>query len=97
MKFLKLAMCLLFILSVANLGFSCYMYKELKKTPVIDIDLPQINAFRGESAQRDAFLFQANLMTHHRLGIHVPGSQNMCPMCNTELDQGTEALKITGN
>ena len=97
MKFLKFSMCLLFILSASSFGFSYYMYTELKKTPVIDIDLPQINALRSESAQREAFIFQASLMTHHKLGIHKPGSQSMCPTCNSTLNQDEEALKITEN
>ena len=32
---------------------------------------------------RDSQMMQAILMTHHQLGIHQPGSQQMCPMCGT--------------
>jgi len=83
MKFFKCAAYVLFSLSIANLAFSSYMYRELKGDPqVIVMPDPAIRTFMDESRTRDTQIFQASLMTHHRLGIHEPGKQPICPICD---------------
>ena len=68
MKFLKCAVYVLFTLSIANLAFNSYMYKELKGDPqVIVMPDPAIRTFMDESRTRDTQIFQASLMTHNRL------------------------------
>ena len=43
---------------------------------------------------RDTQIMQAILMTHHQLGIHKPGSQPMCPMCE---DSETKTITVESN
>ena len=43
---------------------------------------------------RDSQIMQAILMTHHQLGIHKPGSQPMCPMCQ---DSEIKTITIENN
>ena len=82
MKFFKCAVYVLFGLSIANLAFSSYMYRQLKGDPqVIVMPDPAIRTFMDESRTRDTQIFQGILMTHHRLGIHEPGKQPLCPIC----------------
>jgi hypothetical protein len=44
---------------------------------------------------RDTQIMQGILMTHHKLGIHPPGKQAMCPMC--EPQEGDDLNTIMAN
>ena len=82
MKFFKCAAYVLFALSVCNLGFSAYMFKELKEPNVIVAPNPEAKMMYEYSTMRDTQLLQAILMIHHDRGIHEPGKQKMCPLCD---------------
>ena len=85
MKFYKNAVYVLFSLSLLNLAGSFYMFKHImNKEPSIEVKIPLEKDLRElplHAKLRDSQIMQAILMTHHQLGIHKPGSQPMCPMC----------------
>ena len=82
MNFFKCAVYVLFSLSIANLAFNSYMYRQLKGDPdVVVIPDPAIATFMNESRVRETQIFQGILMTHHRIGLHEPGKQPLCPIC----------------
>ena len=81
MKFFKCAAYVLFFLSIGNLAFNLYMFRELKKPNVITVPNPETKMMYEYSTIRDSQLMQSILMIHHDLGIHKPGSQEMCPIC----------------
>ena len=67
---------------------SGYIYKKLlevekkrisgKCFDVISKDLKDLPL---HSRLRESQIIQAILMTHHHIGVHEPGSQPMCPLC----------------
>ena len=75
---------------------SAYIYKklvEVEKRNPIQVSIPisaELQQLPIHAKLRDTQIMQAILMTHHQLGIHKPGSQPMCPMC-----QGSEMKTIT--
>ena len=94
MKFYKNAVYVLFSLSLLNLAGSFYMFKHImNKDPAIQVEIPigkDLMELPLHARLRDSQMMQAILMTHHQLGIHKPGSQPMCPMC-----QDSEIKTIT--
>tara|TARA_R100000995_G_scaffold43532_1_gene20329 strand:+ start:278 stop:574 length:297 start_codon:yes stop_codon:yes gene_type:complete len=94
MKFYKNAVYVLFSLSLLNLAGSFYMYRHImNRSNIIEVKIPIEEDLRElplHARLRDSQIMQAILMTHHQLGIHKPGSQPMCPMC-----QGSEIKTIT--
>ena len=78
---LKCAAYMLFVLGICNLTFSCYMFTELKNPNVIVVPDPEIKVIKKHSMFRDTQLFLAILAIHHKVGIHTPGKQPMCPIC----------------
>ena len=42
---------------------------------------PALQTLIQESRARDTHILKAVLLTHHRLGIHPPTQQDMCPAC----------------
>ena len=92
MKFFKIAVYVLFALSFANLAGSLYMYNGImNKTYDIRVDLPRgVMQMPEDCKMRDSQIFQAILMTHHRIGIHSPGDTEFCPMCQS-------TTKVVGN
>lgn len=75
---------------------SAYIYKklvEVEKRKPIQVSIPisaELQQLPIHAKLRDSQIMQAILMTHHQLGIHKPGSQPMCPMC-----QDSEMKTIT--
>ena len=94
MKFFKNAVYVLFSLSLLNLAGSFYMYRHImSKSNVVEVKIPVLKDLEElpfHSRVRDTQILKAILMTHHQLGIHKPGSQPMCPMC-----QDSEIKTIT--
>ena len=70
------------------------MYRHIiNKSNVIEVKIPMSEDLKDlplHTRLRDSQIMQAILMTHHQLGIHKPGSQPMCPMC-----QDSEIKTIT--
>ena len=85
---------MLFSLSLLNLAGSFYMYRHImSKSNIIEVKIPMSEDLKDmplHTRLRDSQIMQAILMTHHQLGIHKPGSQPMCPMC-----QDSEIKTIT--
>ena len=94
MKFFKNAVYVLFSLSLLNLAGSFYMYRHImSKSNIIEVKIPISEDLKDlplHTRLRDSQIMQAILMTHHQIGIHKPGSQPMCPMC-----QDSESKTIT--
>ena len=81
MKFFKCAAYVLFFLGISNLAFNCYMFRELKEPNIIVAPNPEIKAINEMGTIRDTQIMQGILMIHHQVGIHPPGKQKMCPLC----------------
>ncbi len=87
MLFFKNAVYILATLCFFNMLQSAYVYKklvEIEKRKPIQISVPistDLQELPIQAKLRDTQIMQAILMTHHQLGIHNPGSQPMCPMC----------------
>ncbi len=85
MKFFKNSVYVLFFLSLINLSATVYLYNEIIKKETsfsVDIVVPEdLKELPLHSRLRDSQIMQAILMSHHQLGIHEPGTQPMCPMC----------------
>ena len=94
MKFFKNAVYVLFSLSLLNLAGSFYMFKHImNKESTVEVRIPiekELRELPFHSRLRESQIIQAILMTHHQLGIHEPGSQPICPMC-----QDSEIKTIT--
>jgi hypothetical protein len=94
MKFFRNAVYVLFSLSLLNLAGSFYMYRHImNESNIIEVKIPMSEDLKDlplHTRLRDSQIMQAILMTHHQLGIHEPGSQPMCPMC-----QDSEIKTIT--
>ena len=101
MRFYKNAVYVLATLCFFNMLQSAYVYKKLvqieeKQTKIdINLRLPEDLKYMPIHARlRDTQIMQAILMTHHRLGIHKPGYQSMCPMCKEE---GLKTVNLESN
>jgi fructose-1,6-bisphosphatase/sedoheptulose 1,7-bisphosphatase-like protein len=88
MKFYRNAVYVLATLCFFNMLQSAYVYKKLvqieEKQNIIEVKIPiseDLKQLPLHARLRDSQIMQAILMTHHQLGIHKPGSQPMCPMC----------------
>ena len=87
MKFLKYAVFVLFAITTTNLGLTGYMYHKSKEHAEHEIVIPpnpMLEQTLGNGIVRDTQIMQGILMTHHKLGIHPPGKQSMCPLCEQE-------------
>ncbi len=65
----------------------------MNRSNIIEVKIPMSEDLKDlplHTRLRDSQIMQAILMTHHQLGIHEPGSQPMCPMC-----QDSEIKTIT--
>ena len=87
MRFFKCAAYALFGLGIGNLALSCYIFTELKKPNVIVAPDPEIKVIKEHSMIRDTQLFRGILMIHHQVGVHTPGKQPMCPICEQMKNQ----------
>ena len=83
MNFFRCAAYVLFTISLCNLGFSTYMYRELKKPNVIVAPDPGNNMriLQEQTMMRDTQLLQGILMIHHDRDMHKLGEQMLCPLC----------------
>jgi hypothetical protein len=97
MKFYRNAVYVLATLCFFNMLQSAYVYKKLvqieEKQNIIEVKIPiseDLKQLPLHARLRDSQIMQAILMTHHQIGIHKPGSQPMCPMC-----QDSESKTIT--
>ena len=81
MNFFKNAVYVLVFINLVSLGFNGWMYKELHEPDIILASDPALQTLIHESRARDTHILKAVLLTHHRLGIHPPTQQDMCPAC----------------
>ena len=81
MNFFKNAVYVLVFINLVSLGFNGWMYKELHEPDIIMAPDPAVQTLIQESRARDTHILKAVLLTHHRLGIHPPTQQDMCPAC----------------
>ena len=81
MNFFKNAVYVLVFINLVSLGFNGWMYKELHEPDIILASAPALQTLIQESRARDTHILKAVLLTHHRLGIHPPTQQDMCPAC----------------
>ena len=98
MKLLKCAVFFIFALTLSNLSLTAYMYSKSKEHAEHEIIIPpnpMIEQTLANGMVRDTQIMQGILMTHHKLGIHPPGKQSMCPMC--ELQEGDDLNTIMVN
>ena len=84
MKFFRCAAYVLFTISLCNLGFSAYMFRELRKPNIIVATDPSnnIKTLEEHSMIRDTQILQGILMIHHDREMHPAGKQAMCPLCD---------------
>ena len=87
MNFFKNAVYVLVFINLVSLGFNGWMYKELHEPDIILASDPALQTLIQESRSRDTHILKAILLTHHRLGIHMPMQQEMCPACEDMKDQ----------
>ena len=80
-------------INLVSLGFNGWMYKELHEPDIILASDPALQTLIQESRARDTHILKAVLLTHHRLGIHPPTQQDMCPACD-EMKKGLEDSPI---
>jgi hypothetical protein len=83
MKHLKIIGYMILLLSLANFAFSGYMYNELSKKKVqVDVKFPEnLRSLPEDSKRRESIIIQAILVMHHAAGIHPPGQEPLCPVC----------------
>ena len=84
MNFYRSAAYVLFAISLCNLAFSAYMFRELRKPNIIVAPDPgnSIKTLQEHSMMRDTQLLQGILMIHHDRNMHKPGDQMLCPLCD---------------
>ena len=84
MRFFKSGVYVIFAVAVMNLAFNQYMYRELKKPNVIIAPDPGNNMriLQEQTMMRDTQLLQGVLMIHHDREMHIPGTQQLCPLCD---------------
>ena len=77
MRFFKCAAYVLFAVSLCNLGFSAYMFRELREPNIIVASDPgnSIKVLQEQSMMRDTQLLQGILMIHHDRNMHKPGDK----------------------
>ena len=101
MNFFKNAVYVLVFINLASLGFNGWMYKELHEPDIIMASDPALHTLIEECRARDTHILKAILLTHHRLGIHQPTQQDMCPACDDLKEQmkdsATKTIKYLGN
>ena len=87
MNFFKNAVYVLVFINLVSLGFNGWMYKELHVPDIIMASDPALHTLIQESRSRDTHILKAILLTHHRLGVHMPMQQEMCPACEDMKEQ----------
>ena len=87
MNFFKNAVYVLVFINLVSLGFNGWMYKELHEPDIIMASDPAMHTLIEECRARDTHILKAILLTHHRLGIHAPMQQDMCPACEEMKEQ----------
>ncbi len=94
MNFFRCAAYVLFAISLCNLGFSAYMFRELREPNIIIAPDPgnSMKTFQEHSIIRDTQLLQGILMIHHDRDMHKPGDQMLCPLCD-EFRQNSKLVK----
>ena len=101
MNFFKNAVYVLVFINLVSLGFNGWMYKELHEPDIIMASDPALHTLIEECRARDTHILKAILLTHHRLGIHQPTQQDMCPACDDLKEQmkdnSTKTIKYLGN
>jgi len=101
MNFFKNAVYVLVFINLVSLGFNGWMYRELHEPDIIMASDPALHTLIEECRARDTHILKAILLTHHRLGIHQPTQQDMCPACDDLKEQmkdsSTKTIKYLGN
>ena len=99
MNFFKNAVYVLVFINLVSLGFNGWMYKELHEPDIIMASDPATRTLIEECRARDTHILKAILLTHHRLGIHPPMQQDMCPICEkmkgNVAEDNTKTIKTT--
>ena len=84
MKFFKCSVYVLFTLSIANLAFSAYTYRDLRQPKILYHSDPAIADFSRQAMMRETQILQGILMIHHNREMHPSGTQVLCPLCDQE-------------
>tara|TARA_R100000008_G_scaffold84430_2_gene71780 strand:+ start:2636 stop:2857 length:222 start_codon:yes stop_codon:yes gene_type:complete len=63
------------------------MFRELRKPNIIVAPDPALREIKEHSMMRDTQLLQGILMIHHDRGMHPPGTQVLCPLCDNQEKQ----------
>ena len=92
MNFFKNAVYVLVFINLVSLGFNGWMYKELHEPDIILASDPALQTLIQESRSRDTHILKAILLTHHRLGVHMPMQQEMCPACEDMKEQMKDSV-----
>ena len=87
MNFFKNAVYVLVFINLVSFGFNGCMYIELHEPDIIMASDPALQTLIQESRSRDTHILKAILLTHHRLGVHMPMQQEMCPACEDMKEQ----------
>ena len=87
MNFFKNAVYVLVFINLVSLGFNGWMYKELHEPDIIMASDPALQTLIQESRSKDTHILKAILLTLHRLGVHMPMQQEMCPACEDMKEQ----------
>ena len=99
MKFCRSVSYIHFFLTLTSLVLMGYMYNESQKHAEHEMIVmppnPLLEQRLTNGVVRDTQIMQGILMTHHKLGIHPPGKQDMCPLC--EVQEGNKLNTIIVN
>tara|TARA_R100000908_G_C3695547_1_gene108119 strand:+ start:212 stop:526 length:315 start_codon:yes stop_codon:yes gene_type:complete len=99
MNFFKNAVYVLVFINLVSLAFNGFMFRELYEPDIIIAPDPAIPILAQDSRSRDTHILKAILLTHHRLGIHTPMQQEMCPLCeemkDNTVDNNLKSIKTT--
>ena len=98
MKFSKYAVLTLFTITLANLSLTSYTYQKSKEHTEHEIVIPpnpMIEQALTNGIVRDTQIMQGVLMTHHKLGIHPPGEQSMCPICEQQKGNNLDTITVS--
>ena len=99
MKLLKCAVFVIFALTLSNLSLTVYMHNKAKEHAKHEIVIPPNPVLEQtllNGMVRDTQIMQGVLMTHHKLGIHQPGTQDMCPACEQE-DNNSNVITVSSD
>jgi hypothetical protein len=93
MRFFKCGVYIIFTMTVLNLAFNLYMYRELREPNIIIPSDPRVAELQIQSMTRDTQILQSVLMVHHDRQMHKLGDQILCPLCDEHNNLKTIIVK----